>query len=231
MSYETFQPEANGLHLQRGFTVNPEFQVIEDERELGNRTSVAVADRERRILRVRWVCETRAAMDYVVSFFRRHVGSAGRFYYAWPELVSHPDAAPTLEAISGGTQASRTIVACFAWKNSAGKTTASPTASLLIPANNLVRVTVPVYPPNITQCVIYGDQTGGTPQEQTTLTGALTWTQPDAALLLATADPPAANTATETPLMKALGSPPYRITRGNGTCYEISMDLEEVYHA
>lgn len=231
MSFETFTPEANGLHFQRGFSVEPEFQVEEDQRELGNISSTAVADKPRRILRCRWVGTTRAAMEYVASFFQRHKGSAGRFYYAWPEFVAHPDAAPTLEAIAGGTQAERTITAQFAWKNSAGKTTASPTQTLLIPASNLVRVTVPVYPPNISQCVIYATQTGGTPQEQTVLTGPLTWTQPDAALLLATADPPAANTAMETPLMKAAGNPPYRITRGIGTTYEVTADLEEVYHA
>lgn len=231
MSYETFQPEANGLRAQRDYPIEPDFIVEEDERELGNRTSVAVCERERRVLRMRWIGTTRAAQEYVVSFFRRHRGPAGRFYYQWPEYVAHPDKAPGLEAIIGGAQAERTITAQFAWRNTAGTTTASPTGTLLVPVNNLVRVTVPVYPPNISECVIYADQTGGTPQEQTILSSTLTWTQPDAALLLDTADPPAANTATETPLMKAAGNPPYRITRGIGTTYEITMDLEEVYHA
>jgi hypothetical protein len=232
MSYETFTPEANGLKPQRQYTIEPEFQVEEDERELGNLTSTAVADKERRVLRFRWVCETRAAMDYVVAFFRRHKGPAGRFYYAWPEFVAHPDAAPILEAVASGTQAERTITCRFAWKNTAGTTLPSPTATLLVPASSLVKVTVPVYPPSVSQCVIYASESGaGTEQEQTVLTDLLTWTQPDAALLLATADPPTANTATETPLMKAGGNPPYRITRGNGTCYEITCDLVEVYHA
>lgn len=230
MSYETFTPEAFGLRLQRNFVIEPEFQVEEDERELGNKTSVAVADRERRIVRLRWICATRPPMEYLVSFFRRHKGAAGRFYYAWPEYVAAPDIAPTLE-LSGGTQAERTITAQYGWKNTAGTTTASPTATLFIPANYLVRVTVPVYPPNCSQCVIYATQTGGTPQEQATLSGALTWTQPDAALLLATSDPSSTNTATESPLCKAAGNPPYRITRGVGTTYEITCDLEEVYHA
>jgi hypothetical protein len=231
MSWETFTPEAHGLHLQRGYPIEPTFQVEEDERELGNITSVAVADKPRRVLRMRWVADTRAASEYVISFFLRHKGSAGRFYYAWPEFVPSPDAAPTLEAVVSGAQAERTVTARIAWKNSAGRTLASPVGTLLIPANNLVKITVPVYPPSVSECVIYASDTGGTPQQQTILAGPLTWTQPDALLLLATADPPTANTATETPLMKAVGEPPYRITRGIGTTYEITMDLEEVYHA
>lgn len=230
MSYETFLPEANGLHLQRGYPVSPVFAVEEDERELGNVTSVAVADRPRRTLRMRWVGNTRTAMEYLVSFFQRHKGNAGRFYYAWPEFVARCDVAPTLEAVVSGAQAERTITCCFCWKNAAGVTTASPTGTLLIPANSLVKVTVPVYPPSITQAVIYASQTGaGTEQEQAIITNTLTWTQPDAPLLTGTGAPPTANTATETPLMKARSNPPYEVIRGVGVSYEVTMDLEEVY--
>ena len=233
MTYETFAPTANGCKLQRGYEIAPEFQVEVDERELGNRTAVAVAEKPRRLLRgYRLRAATREAYEYVASFFSRHRGSAGIFYLAWPEYVPSPDAAPTLEAVSGGTQAERTITVRIAWKSSAGITRASPIGSLLVPASNLIKVTVPTYPPNISQCVIYASQTGsGTEQEQTVLSGQLTWTQPDSSLLVATAAPQVTNTCTEIPLMRAAQEPPFRVIRQEGTTYEVTLDLEEVYHA
>lgn len=230
MSYETFDPVANGWHLQRNYEIPVLFAVEEDERELGNRTSTAISEKSLRQFRAYYRAKTRAAQEYVRSFFQRHVGPAGRFYFQWPEYVASPDKVPTLEAISGGSQAERTITVRYAWKNTNGTTNASPIGSLLVPVNNLIKVTVPVYPPSIAQCLIYASQTGsGTEEEQATLTGPKTWTQPDAALLTGTADPPSANTALETPLCKLYGG--YSLVRREGTTYNLSLTLEEVYSA
>lgn len=226
---ETFAPLSNGWRLQRGYSIIPQFEVIEDARELGNIASTAVADRVRRLFEgVVLRTDSRDALEYLESFFSRLKGPAARFWLDWPELVSSPDAAPTVAAIAGGSQAERTITVRMAWRNTNGTTKASPTASIVVPASELLQVTIYPYPPTATHCVLYAaeDDPGGE-QEQVALAGARTWTQPDAPLLLATADPPAANTATQTLYCKLVGG--YRVSRGNGTTYEATMSLEEVY--
>lgn len=231
MSYPTFNPASAGCKIQRGYTVQPIYLVVSDERETGHVASTAVRDRPlRRLDGLRLVAPTRAARDYVESFFHRVNGPAGRFYFAWPECVPSPeDAGPTLEAVVSGAQAERSITVRYVWKNAQGTTAPSPTSTLLVPANSLVKVTLPVYPSGTTQAVIYAAQGApGAEQEQTVLTGLRTWTQPDAALLLATADPPTANTATESPLCQLVGDS-LRFPRGTGLTWEIQLSVEEVW--
>lgn len=233
MSTETFDPIAAGWKIQRGYRILPQVLVVEDEMALGNKVSTALAERDcRRITGLRLRTDSRDACEYFLSFYRRNRGAAARFYMEWPELVPSPDAAPVLEAIAGGTQAQRTITARFAWKNTVGTTKASPTGSLLIPANNLIKVTVPVYPANVTQAVIYAaEDDPGNEEEQATLTNTFSWTQPDAALLTGTADPPTANTARETPLCKFVNDENLGPERGIGTTYELVLEIEEIYAA
>lgn len=229
MSYETFAPTANGWKIQRGYTIDPQDQYLEEESEIGSKKTTAVSERTPRLLRnLRMRASTREAWEYLESFFRRHKGPVGRWYFAWPELVSSPDIAPTLEAVAGGTQAERSITVRYAWKNSAGTTRASPTGTLVVPVNELVKVTLDPYPAGVTQAVIYAAQDDpGNEQEQDTLTLEQTWTQPDAALLVATSDPPTANTATDTPLCKLVGGRP--AVRQIGLQYETTLTIEECY--
>ena len=163
-----------------------------------------------------------------MSFFNRQVGSAGRFTFGWAELVPSPDAGPVLTAVAGGSQSLRTIFAKFAWKNSIGTTSASPATSLAVPLNNLLKITLPFYPPSVTQAIIYATEgSAGTEKEQATLTVDRIWTQPDAALLVGTSDPPTENTATEAPTCK-LVQDSLKIVRGIGTSYTASLELQEV---
>jgi hypothetical protein len=226
---ETFLPANYGWKLQRGYRIVPRYPVVEDERELGNVKSVAVADKEIRVIRgLRFISATREAYEYAGSFLRRQKGPAGRFYFEWPELVLSPDGSPTLLAVVAGTQGSRTVFVRYAWKNAQGTTRASPAETLAVPANSLLKVLLPSYPPGVTQAVIYATQgSAGTEQEQTVLTNVQTWTQPDAALLTATTSPLAANTATERPLVKLAGD--FEVTRAAGLGYEMTLELEETY--
>lgn len=226
---ETFLPENFGWKLQRGYEVSPRFAVVEDERELGNVKSVAVADKPIRVIAgLSWICESRDGAEYAQSFLNRQRGPAARFFFNWPELVPSPDGSPTCTAVASGTQGSRTIYTKFAWKNAQGTTKASPAETLAVPANNLLKVWLPVYPPGVTQAVIYATQGAfGTEQEQVVLTNTQTWTQPNAALLVATASPPTTNTAKEKPLCKLVGT--YKLVRGHGLSYSLSLDLEETY--
>jgi hypothetical protein len=226
---DTFTPEAYGALLQREYTITPIYNVAEDEREIGGWKSRAVSEKAlRRLENLVYKCRDRTPYEYIASFFQRHVGPAGRFFYAWPEFVASPDAAPTLTAVVSGAQAERTIFCKFAWQTALGITRASPAASLTIPLNNLIVVSLPVFPPSVTEAVIYATQgAAGTEVEQTTVT-ARTWTQPDGALLTGTDAPQTTNTAREIPTCKLIGNG-FRAQRGPGATYLITLDLEETY--
>jgi hypothetical protein len=228
MSYETFSPIANGWRLQRGFKWRPEWMVAEDQRELGNVSSTLIAQKPRRTWSLTFATDTRDACEYLQSFFNRLGGPAARFYYQFPEYIPSPDAAPGLTATVSGSQAERSITVRYAWKNASGTTRASATGTLLVPANNLITVALPIYPPSVTQAVIYAAEgSPGNEQEQTTLTGQRSWLQPSSPLLLLTAAAPTANTATEAPLCRLVSS--YEPVRGCGTQYSVSLEVEEVY--
>lgn len=226
---ETFAPASFGARLQRGYPITPEYQVVEDERELGNQKSVAVAEKVLRRFALRYHCETRTPYEYIQSFFHRLVGPAGRFSFTLPELAPTPDAAPTLVAVVSGAQAERTIFAKFAWETATGRTRASPAASLLVLVNNLLRVTVPVFPQSVTGAVIFATQgSAGTEVEQTVLTNTRIWTQPDAALLTGTTAPATTNTATETVQAKLVAGS-LQSVRGHGVTYTVDLAIQEVY--
>lgn len=224
---EALTLEAKGWKLQRGYPMRPRYAVVSDERELGNVVSVAVASKPLRNYRLRYRANTREAFEYVESFFNRLVGPAARFDFDLPEFVPSPDKAPGVEAIAGGTQGARTIYVIFAWKNVNGITRGSAAAGIAVPANNLLKITLPYYPPSVTQAVIYATQgAAGTEQEQTILTNLKTWTQPDAPLLLATSSPPLTNTAKEKIIARMLD---YEVVRQNGTMYDLLLEIEEAY--
>lgn len=225
---DTFAPESNGLKLQRPFEIEPRYNVVEDDYELGNVKSYAVAQRELRSFGVQYRAFTRAASEYWRSFFQRNVGPAARWLWTLPEYVPTPDAGPTLEAVVSGNQAERTIFVLFAWKNANGTTLGGAASSLLVPANNLIRVTVPIFPASVNQAVIYATQgAAGTEQEQVTMTNVRTWTQPNGDLLLATTDPPTTNTALEQAKCKL--DKTYRMRRLIGTAYEFEARFLECY--
>jgi len=224
---EILSLETNGWKLQRGYLLKPRYQVVSDERELGNVVSVAVASKPLRTYRLKYRAQARAAYEYVESFFNRLVGQAARFDFEIPEFVPSPDKGPGVEAVAGGTQGSRTIYAIYSWKNANGITRGSPAASIAVPANNLLKITLPYYPPSVTQAVIYATQgAAGTEQEQTILTNLKTWTQPDAPLLVLTSSPPSENTAKEKIVARMVD---YEVTRLNGTVYDLALELAEAY--
>ena len=227
---ETFAPESHSWKLQRDFTITPVYQVVEDEYELGNTTSTAISRIPRRRFSARYVSAgTKAGYHYMTAFFLRNVGPAARFTFVAPEEVSDPDKGPTLTSAAGGTQGSRTIYVKFAWQNTAGITVASAATSLAVPANELMTVTVPFYPPSVTQAVIYATQgSAGSEQEQTTLTAPTrTWLQPDAALLTGNPVPPTTNTAPETWSNAKLVDGSLNFRRGVGLSYEATLEIDE----
>jgi len=229
MSTETLDLVTAGWRWQSPFDFEPQWAVAEDERELGNVSSTAVSERcLRRWQNLQFFTNLEAARGYVVDFFRRHVGAAGRFYFRFPEHVESPSAAPTLSTVSGGTQGARSITAKYAWKNTSGTTLASPEGTISVPASSLLVVTLPIYPPSTNQAVIYAaEDSPGNEQQQTILTLLESWTQPNTALLTGTPSVSTANTAIEVPLCKLSGN--LKITRGDGRSWYLTLSIDEVY--
>lgn len=226
----TFAPEANGWVLQRDFPVEPKENVFEDFGELGNQISIAIANKTLRAWQFHYRAFTRDAHDYLMGFYNAEVGSGGRFLYQLPEFVPSPFEAPVLEAIAGGVQPQRSITVRFTWLNDAGETKASPTGTLLVPANNLLKVTLPVFPAGASKAIIYAAQDDpGNEQSQVTLVdNDRFWIQPDAPLLLLTTSPPTENTAAELVTCK-FGRQSLRIARGIARIYDATLTIEEVY--
>lgn len=225
---DLWQPELYGWRLQRSVPMRPRFLVAEDESESGLVKSLAIAQGHKRAWQLRYRAVTRQAAGYVQSFFGRLAGPAGRFDWVAPEYLPDPDAAPVIDAVSGGNQGVRTCHVQFAWQNGYGRTLASPRATVAVPSDWLLRVTLPPWPPGVTGAVVYATQgAAGSEQEQVVLTqGTRVWTQPNAALLLLTASVATANVAKELLRVKLDGS--YELTRAEGTTYELELTLREV---
>lgn len=221
-------PESFGWRHQRTVPMTPEFRVAEDESESGVIKSLALSQAYKRRWSLRYRAATRQAAGYVQSFFGRLGGPAGRFDWVAPEYLPDPDAAPVIDAVSGGNQGVRTCHVQFAWQNGYGRTLPSPRATVAVPSDWILRVTLPAWPPGVTGAVVYATQgAAGSEQEQTVLTqGTRVWTQPNAALLLLTASVATANVAKELLRVKLDGS--YELTRAEGTTYELELTLREV---
>lgn len=234
MPTRTFDPESKGWNLQRGFIVPIHENVREYRGGWGNVDDAIFATKTIREWNLTYktgkTTDPRIGYDYAVGFHAAEVGAAGRFNWAPPELVPTPFEAPSLSSVVSGTQGARTISVGFLWKSAAGSTRLSPLGSLAVAASSLLKVDLPPYPPSITQAEIFAEEGGsGDEQSQVTLTdNDRSWTQPDAAILVATSDPPVANTATELSLVKfVLDS--FEIFRGEGLAWVMRCHLEEIY--
>ena len=224
-----FQPELYDVSLQQNYTLQPRAIGIADERGLGNVTTTLLSDRPLRIASLPFLAKTRAGFAYAHSFFNEIGNQFGRFLYTMPDPVTSPASAPTVEAVAGGTQAQRDYIVSYAWIVGAVKTFASLTASITIPANNLLKVTVPPYVATVTGVAIYvTDGAAGTEVQQATLAeGVRRWTEPDAALQTGTAAPETENLTVETLKLRLLEPVTYR--RGRGVTYDLTLRAEEEY--
>lgn len=229
MSHPVFQPETYGVKLQSGYSLTPRFVGVSDESELGLVTSTLLAERQLRAGAATFRSFTTEGKEYVGAFFREIGGEFGRFLYSFPELIESPALPPTVTAIAGGSLAQRDYLVSYALIAATGQTRASPRASITVAANELLRVTVPFYPANVTSVAIYvTDGAAGTEVQQKTLVnGNRVWTEPDAALLTGTASPQTTNTATEQPLLRLTG--PVAHVRGIGPSWDFRIQFEEDY--
>ena len=121
----------------------------------------------------------RADLEDVMGFLKDRQGGADPFYidnvqsYVWP-----PYDAPTLSESAGGTRAQRTDYVVITFGDGTDETTESQEAAKTVTANNYLTVTVPAFPPGVSQANIYRDNTtGGNTYVSYTATSGGTWTE------------------------------------------------------
>jgi hypothetical protein len=102
-------------------------------------------------------------------------------FVATPTQITAPVAAPTsATATTGGSVLAGTYVIGFAWLNTNGETTLSPTVTQVVPAGtatNTITVTVPALPAGATAAAVYMSQAGGTTLTRQGQTATTTYSQ------------------------------------------------------
>lgn len=141
---------------------------------------------ERRTYNLSWIALKQDDLDWILSFFNSlkdddgDYGIGQPFYWTPIRSVPTPSGdSPKLEQVSGGTNSQRTYYVKYTWYNntSTQETKESDTASLLISANYLCKITVPIFPAGADRVRIYASETEGAEKlEQTT--ADRTWTEP-----------------------------------------------------
>jgi len=105
-----------------------------------------------------WRILTEDQADAIRSFFHRRCGPRDPFWWTPARGVPSPaDAGPDLSTVAGGALAQRTYYVKFTWYEiaTAKETLASPSTSITVPANYLLRATVPTWPSRVSAWRIY----------------------------------------------------------------------------
>ena len=146
---------------------------------------------------LRWSGAGVPTRDFVRSFFSQFNGARGPLSFTLPGFLENPSGiVPKLEDVAGGSLLSREYKIVFSWFDGTSKTTlASAIATKTIAANNLVKVTVPVKPLNVSHFRIYAAETPNPRETQSTgdVDTALTWTEPATGLETTGAAEPSVN--------------------------------------
>lgn len=133
---------------------------------------------------------------------RMVAGQVGPFMqFGDSNFVMPPAAQPPYEQVVSGTRGARTYYLAYTYKTATGETTAcSTTAAISMDANKLIKVTIPKsFDPTVTNAYIYiGNTTTLYYQGSVAVSTAneVYWTEPDSALLTATAKPTTNTTGT-----------------------------------
>ena len=178
-----------------------------------------------RRVRLRWNVLTKDERDYIEDFAYRNRAEA--FYWEpLDEEFSPLATTATLSQTSGGSLLARTYSVKYAYyDNTSGEVTKpSSAATLAISANNLVKVTVPVFPPSADRVRIYAVETPGTETLQDTVT-TRTWTEPTGGLISGSALP-TTNTLKVALIWRFVESPRFQKFKANR--YSCETRLQEL---
>jgi hypothetical protein len=120
--------------------------------------------RAQRVVSWQWESIPTRTVDYIVSFFEQFDGLGGPFDYDWPVAIYSPlGVSATLANTTGATTSSETFFVRFSWfsTSAATETEASPTASRLRKAGQLLTATAPVIPHGVDAVRFYVGTSAG----------------------------------------------------------------------
>ena len=221
------------------FTLDPEFTF---EEELGYRTvssigingtvrTKALWQRPIRTFSLNWNNAIESEREYVSSFFQNELGGAGFFNWVPPDPIGSPTSNNgTVALVTAGSLVLRTYYYALTWETAAGETkiNASTESSIAVPLNKAFRLTAPKLPRNVTGAGLYvGIASGVLVKQASILASYGVWQEGASGLLSSGTAPPAANTATETLLVR-LAEDTIAITKNGPATYSMSLKFSEV---
>ncbi len=227
------------LHGYETFPLDPEFALVETwvyrtiaTEPLSDTTQTrSIRPRPLRRWRLRWTLAKQTEAEIIRGFYRDMRGGALPFWLEAPDKIARPFDNPAVAAISGGSQADRTVYAVYTWTRGVLETLPSyQTATLALLDAQLLTVTVPEFPANVTGATVYVGPTEELlyAQDSPIAVSGGTWTEPQAGYSDAGAAPPTANTLTETVLVH-FGEQGLRVLRRAHDQYEIEVMVEELW--
>jgi hypothetical protein len=156
-------------------------------------------------------------------------GSADTFYYVPADKKTPPCNSPSMAQTAGGALGARTRYAAFTWSDASdNETTISAAVAMNVSANYLLRVTIPIFPRNVTKAWVYVGTSSSALHKQATAitTGSGTWTEPVGGYDAGGAAPPTTNGFTET-VTARFENDTLRISKLNAVIYAMDCILEE----
>lgn len=149
-------------------------------------------------IQLQWKALKKPQLDEIKSFFDGFNGARGPFYWTPIDSVTAPiGRAPELGQVAGGALAGQgTYYVQYTWHQTSGglETEGSKEASFAVSDNNLLTVTVPVFPLGVGEWRVYVGTSPGDAELQSGTVTERTWTMPAGGRDAGGANPPATNT-------------------------------------
>jgi hypothetical protein len=212
------------------YVVVPQFSTLSTRFENGGVQLRAKVPKPRRTWRLAWKAASPDEAEQLHAFFREMVGGAGEFYYVPSDKTPRPYSAPTMGSTLSGALAGRTRYAKFSWADATNETTPSVNyGTLAVGVNNVLTVTVPTFPSNVTKAWVYVGATSSLFCRQATAitASAGTWTEPDAGYADDGAVPLTTSTLAETVTVH-FADDSVEIIKQSAYHYSMNVSLEEL---
>jgi hypothetical protein len=212
------------------YVVVPQFSTLSTRFESGHVQLRAKIAKPRRSWKLQWKIATPDEAEQLNAFYCEMVGAAGTFDYVPSDPIPRPYSAPTMGSSTSGALGSRTRYAKFSWADASNETTPSVGyGTLAIGANNVLTVTVPTFPTNVTKAWVYVGATSAVLCRQATAitTSAGTWTEPDEGYDTGGASPLTTNALTET-VSVHFAEDSLEIVQNSAYAYSMACTLEEL---
>lgn len=156
--------------------------------------------RDRREFQARWSVLTLEQKDEIVSFFQGFRAAAA-FRWTLPDgvsVISPTGQAPILSSGSGGSLGARSYDVGFTFFQSGDQSRVSKSATIAVPANELLTVTLPsAVPARCDGWRVFAGTSGGSLTAQASVTDATSWTEPTTGLIVGSGAPASSSLAVE----------------------------------